>query len=311
MKKFDHVIVVGIDGVGGFVKDAVTPNFDAIFENGAVTYTALSCFPTASAECWGSMLIGVGPEVHKLNNVSVKDTPYPADAAFPTVFKRIREAMPDAALGAFCNWSPIASGIVEENLGVTKDSGGEEVLTERICNYIREKAPTFLFIQYDSGDYVGHDKGYGSQEQLQQITTLDGYLKRVYDATLGANMENTLFMAISDHGGTAWDGIHGKPWDGKTATHGGWTDVEKLVTFAAVGKGVRKTQIKSMNIRDLCAIILYALGIEAPAFDEAGFTSQIPEDLFEDARIPQYRDISHLSGAPARISRAPHESEPV
>ena len=111
MKKFDHVIVVGIDGVGGFVKDAVTPHFDAIFENGAVTYTALSCFPTASAECWGSMLIGVGPEVHKLNNVSVKDTPYPADAAFPTVFKRIREAMPDAALGAFCNWSPIASGI--------------------------------------------------------------------------------------------------------------------------------------------------------------------------------------------------------
>ena len=37
MKKFDHVIVVGIDGVGSFIKDADTPNFDKIFENGAVT----------------------------------------------------------------------------------------------------------------------------------------------------------------------------------------------------------------------------------------------------------------------------------
>ena len=28
MKKFEHVVVVGIDGVGGFIKDADTPNFD-------------------------------------------------------------------------------------------------------------------------------------------------------------------------------------------------------------------------------------------------------------------------------------------
>ena len=294
MKKFDHVIVVGIDGVGAFVKDADTPNFDKIFENGAVTYQALSSYPTASAECWGSMLMGVGPEVHKVTYTSIKEVAYPSDSPFPSMFKRILQAMPEAELGSFCNWSPLTLGLIEENLNVTRDSGGEALLTERICDYIRTKMPTFLFIQYDSGDYVGHDQGYNSEAHLKHIHTLDGFLKCVYDATVEAKMENTLFMAISDHGGTAWDGKTGKPWDGKTATHGGWSEPERLVTFAAAGEGVRKCCLEKMTIRDLAAIILYALGIDSPAFDEEGWTSQIPEGLFEDPEIPAYRDITHL-----------------
>ena len=299
MKKYDNVIIVGIDGVGSFVKDADTPNFDKIFENGAVTYSALSSFPTASAECWGSMLMGVAPEVHKVTNTSIKEVAYPSDSPFPSVFKRILDVMPNAEVGSFCNWSPLTLGLIEENLNVTRDTGGEAVLTERICHYIRTKKPTFLFIQYDSGDYVGHDQGYNSEAQLRQIHTLDGFLKNVYDATVEAEMENTLFIAISDHGGTPWDGKTGKPWDGKTATHGGWSDAEKYVTFAARGKSVRKTNIQGMHVRDLAAIILYALGIEAPAFDEGGWTSQIPDGLFDDPSIPAHRDISHLTGDPS------------
>ncbi len=294
MRRYDHVVVVGIDGVGGFVKQADTPNFDKIFENGAKTYKALSCFPTASAECWGAMLTGTAPEVHKITMSTVKEKPYPEDSAFPTVFKRIKQAIPNAELGSFCDWWPITNGIVERSLGVANDSGNDRVLTDKICSYIKAKSPTFLFIQYDSGDYVGHDQGYGSDAHLAQIHKLDGFLKEVYDATVEAEMKNTLFIAITDHGGTPWDGKTGKPWDGKTATHGGWSDVEKLVTFAAVGKNVRKTDLGAMNIRDLAAILLYAFGIEVPAFNEAGFTSQIPEGLFDDPDIPAYRDISHL-----------------
>ena len=66
--KYAHVIVVGIDGAGSFIRDARTPNFDRIFADGAVTYKALASNPSISAECWGSMLLGVGPEVHKLTN---------------------------------------------------------------------------------------------------------------------------------------------------------------------------------------------------------------------------------------------------
>ena len=56
-------------------------------------------------------------------------------------------------------------------------------------------------------------------------------------------------------------------------------------------------------------IVLYALGIEIPAFDEKGWTSQIPVDIWADETIPKYRDISHLTGAAPRISREAHTSE--
>ena len=70
-RKYSHVIVIGVDGAGSWFKNADTPFFDKIFADGAVTYSALSSKPTISAECWGSMLIGVGPEVHKLTNNKV------------------------------------------------------------------------------------------------------------------------------------------------------------------------------------------------------------------------------------------------
>ena len=129
-------------------------------------------------------------------------------------------------------------------------------------------------------------------------TTLIG---DVYSAIEAAGIiEETLFMVIADHGGTNNE-------DGK-GSHGGWTDEEKYVTFAAVGKDIASGVVKEMNIRDLAAIVLYALGIEIPEFDEKGWTAQIPLGLFKDYD-GEYRDISHLTGAAPRVSKEHHKSE--
>lgn len=296
-KKYSHVIVVGIDGAGAFIEKADTPNFDRIFANGAVTYGALASKPTISAECWGSMLLGVGPEVHKLTNGRVDEHPYPIDSEFPSVFRRIREVMPDAELGSFCDWSPITTGIVENNLGVANATERDEKLTPIICEYIKDKKPDFLFIQMDSVDGAGHGHGYGSKEHYDRINVVDGFLNDIYNAAVDAGIiEDTLFMAIADHGGDGYG-------------HGGWTEDERYVTFAAAGKGINKTMIEAMNIRDLAAIVLYAFGIDAPEFNEAGWTAQIPLGMFADDSITEYRDISHLAGAAPRISKVPHTSE--
>ena len=123
MKKvYSHVVVVGIDGAGAFIKNADMPAFGRIFENGAVTYDALASNPSISAECWGSMLTGVGPEVHKLTNSIVSSQEYPQDSAFPSLFRRIREACPDAELGSYCDWNPITAGIIERNVGISTDT---------------------------------------------------------------------------------------------------------------------------------------------------------------------------------------------
>lgn len=302
--KYSHIIVIGVDGAGGWFRDADTPEFDEIFKNGAVTYEALSSKPTISAECWGSMLIGAGPEVHKLTNNRVSVLPYPLWSKNPTVFKRIRKAYPDAQLGSFCDWNPINKGIVEKGLGVSKQTARDKELTPLICDYIREKKPDFLFVHFDSVDGAGHKYGYGTDEHLSAINKVDKLIGDVYSAAEAAGMaEGTLFIVIADHGGT-------NPGNGKGGSHGGWTDEEKYVTFAATGKGVNKTRIKQMNIRDLAAITLYASGIKLPDFNEKGWTSQVPEELFEGYN-GEYRDISHLTGAPPRISKEHHKSERI
>lgn len=302
MQNYKHVIVIGIDGAGAFIKDADTPHFDHIFQNGAVTYMALSSNPTISAECWGSMLIGVGPEVHKLTNAIVSSSPYPVDSAFPSLFRRIRSVMPDAELGSFCDWNPITYGIVENNQNVTHATARDTDLVPMICDYIQEKKPTFLFTQFDSVDGNGHDHGYGSEKHLQRIHEVDVFVNDVYESIRKAGiLDDTLFLLIADHGGT--------PFDGSGAGHGGWTDAEKYVTFAAAGANVMHGDIAEMNIRDLSAIVLYALGIDTPSFDETGFTSQVPCGIFIDAKLPEYRDISHLTGAAPRRSKKPHTSD--
>jgi hypothetical protein len=148
---YSHIIVIGIDGAGSFIQQAYTPHFDRIFANGAVTYRALASRPTISAECWGSMLLGVGPEVHGLTNSIVSSTPYPIDSPHPSLFKRIREVMPDAPLGSFCDWNPITHGIVENNLCVSTDTAADDELTPIICDYIKNKKPQSFYDYGKSG----------------------------------------------------------------------------------------------------------------------------------------------------------------
>lgn len=301
-RKYSHVIILGVDGAGAFIKTADTPNFDRIFSKGAVTYRALASKPSISAECWGSMLLGVGPEIHKLTNEIVERTPYPVDSPFPSLFRRIRSAYPESELGSYCNWNPITYGIVENNINVSHATAGDEELTPLICDYIREKKPDFLFVHFDSVDGAGHKLGYGSDEYMTCIHKVDKLIGKIYNTIKECNiLEDTLFIVIADHGG-----VNGE--DGR-GHHGGWTEQEKYVTFAATGKNVLNGSIKEMNIRDLSAIVLYALGIEAPSFDEKGWTSQLPSGIFDDADLPVYRDISHLTGAADRVSKAHHTSE--
>ena len=302
---YSHVIVVGIDGAGAFIKNADTPAFDRIFADGAVTFDAIASRPSISAECWGSMLLGVGPEVHGLTNAVICSTEYPTDSLYPSLFKRISSVMPNAELGSYCDWNPITAGIIEKDVEISTATERDTGLAPMICDYIREKKPMFLFVQFDSVDGVGHRNGYGTEPHLKRISEVDLLVGDIYSAIGEAGiLDDTLFIVISDHGGTP-------PDENGCGDHGGWTDGEKYVTFAFSGKTVKKGTVPNANIRDLAAVVLYALGIDAPHFDENGWTSQIPAGVFDDPAIPSYRDISHLTGAPARVSKAPHQSEPI
>lgn len=280
-KKYSRVILLGVDGAGIFFAQADTPNMDKLFENGAVTYKAITSFPTISAECWGSMLHGVGPEVHKLTNSIVGSIRYDVKSPYPSFFKVIRENYPDAKLASFCNWDPINYGIVEEDINVYQGTNGDEKLTDMIIDYINEN-PDFdtLFIQYDGVDGAGHENGYGTKKHLDRITLTDTFIGKIVDTLKAKDMlDDTLFIVTADHGGTP------------TGGHGGNTDAEKIIYIGITGKGVIKGEISPEcppNVRDLAAIVLYGMGLDIPET----WTAKIPANIFEELREGTQNDCA-------------------
>lgn len=276
---YKHVFIIGIDGAGRFIKDADTPNFDRIFKDNAVDYYARSEIYTISAQNWASILTGVSQSKHDLNNTITEMEERTSQTQFPTIFTYARRAMPDAELASFVNWSNINFGIIENDIGVTKVSVGDDAaLTDRICSYFDEgNSPALFFVQYDSVDHAGHEYGSASEEYLKQIETVDGYLGKVFDSIeKNGLLDDSLFIIVADHGHTA-EGGHGLP-----------TMRETNVTLAVRGKHIVKNgklDVFTRN-RDVAAIALHALGIKRPD----NMTSRIPAHLFYD-NIGQMRPI--------------------
>ena len=260
VKTFDRVFLIGVDGAGAFFRDADTPCIDRIMKEGACTYDADTAIPSISAQCWGSMLLGVSPDVHKLTNSHVETHEYPTDSANPSLFRRIRETYPDADLASFSCWSPINYGIVEHNADVKLSSAGDDDLTDGIIAYLDAASPKFMFVQFDSVDGAGHENGYGTKAHLAQINEVDGYIGRIYDKLSERGLlENSLFIVTADHGGTPG------------GSHGGVTEAELKIYFGATGDGVKVNgEIGEMFVWDIPAVVLEALGIPVPEYDENG-----------------------------------------
>ncbi|MBE6540859.1 MAG: hypothetical protein E7672_00205 [Ruminococcaceae bacterium] len=264
---YKRVVLIGVDGAGAFFQKTDTPNLDRIFENGAVTYEAITSTPSISAQCWGSLIHGVTADVHRLTNSIAEKHPYGISSRIPSIFSVVRENDPEAVLASICNWNPINIGIVEDDIGIHKDTGNDSKVTYKVCKYLQKNDPKLLFVHFDSVDGAGHADGYGSKKHLQQITTIDGYIGTIYGVLDSLDMlEDTLFIVTTDHGGTP------------EGSHGGDTDAEMKIMYAAIGHNVQKgSTIGEMSIRDNAAIVMYALGYDVA--DE--WTSRIPGGLFE------------------------------
>ncbi len=283
-RMYRHIAVIGIDGMGVFNKNTPTPFMDEIFKNGAVTCNALSMAPTISAQNWGAMLLGASPAVHGLTNSIISHKKY-SNEKLPSVFARIRAAIPEAVLASFCNWEPINYGLIEHGIGVKKVNcpDNDVLLCERIYKCVSDEKPDFLFVQFDETDSAGHRCGYGENGHLKKITETDVLVGRIFEAYEDAGIiDDTLFITITDHGGIR-------------VGHGGYTDSEKYVFFAVRGKTVKSGEFNFAYTKDIAAIVLYALGIDVPEYDRNGFSSQVPTGIFENTRdyfIPEAKSYN-------------------
>ncbi len=277
-KTYSSVILVGIDGMGAYLDLVDTPNIDRIFADGLATRDCLTETPTISAQCWGSMLTGVVPTRHGFTNDIVENTPSDPNAKYPTIFKNIKEQLPEATLAAFCHWTPIYDGIIEHNLGVVNKAGNDESIKNETVNYLETTLPTFLFLQLDEVDAAGHSSGYGSQAHLDAIARLDGYVGEIYDALQKReDAEDVLFIVATDHGGFG-------------TSHGGQSNEERYVFFGVAGETIAQNSDVTMRVVDIPAIVAYALNIEG----SEAWNAQLPVGIFADNMTPDRRSDYHV-----------------
>ena len=59
LERCKRVYILGVDGIGNSPSMIDTPNFNRVVNLGASTLQGQTAFPPISAECWGTMLLGI------------------------------------------------------------------------------------------------------------------------------------------------------------------------------------------------------------------------------------------------------------
>ena len=258
----NHAFIIGLDGViGRCVKEAYTPNIDALSSGGVKTYSAKTVFPSKSFQAWGAMFHGVGPLKHELGS----SNPCPEDVPWPSFMKLLHQERPRSRLASFSCWEPINSKIIERSCGGHRVSMPDLELADAASEYIRNHPPDMFFMQLDHTDSAGHTYGYGTTPYLEQITVSDTLVGLVIDAIKDAGVfDESLIIVLSDHGG-------------KDKSHGSNHPDCMSIFWGCRGPGVvQGSDIDSLNIMDTAPIVAHALGLTAPS----GWDGRIPVGIF-------------------------------
>jgi len=257
-----HVIVIGVDGLSpNGILNAHAPIMDSMTENGSWAYHTRAVMPSSSGANWGSMLMGAGPEQHgiisndwRTDNLVLPPIVVRDDNKFPTIFAVVRDANPEAELGAILHWNPISNFIEEGVTSYMALPKSERETTDLAVEYITSKKPMFTFIHLDHVDGAGHGAGHGSPEYYLAVSRADSLIGEIVEATKVAGIyEETVFIISSDHGGLG-------------TGHGGNTLAEMEIPFIVFGKNVKRGHAITIPVYgyDVPATALFALGIDQP-----------------------------------------------
>lgn len=268
-----RVIVIGLDGAGNMIDQARTPNIDQALDGGFITYAAQTVIPTISGECWGSMFHGVKPELHGLTNERAEKSKYPADSPYPSFMRLVKEADPSAVIASFSAWKPINDGIIEEGVATyIANVHADKHLVREVAGFT-EKHSDFkvMFIQFDGIDGAGHNFGYGSPLYLEVIEETDELVGNVLDLLRNKDLlEESLIIFLADHGGGGEDPMN----------HGSDHPKDVTIFWGCAGPNVSTpTEARPIRIEDTAAVVVKALGLEAPNT----WSGQVPAGLFKEA----------------------------
>jgi len=205
---------------------------------------------TVSGPGWMTLLTGVWANKHGVtsNALDLRVSP-----AYPSLFKQLRQALPNAYLASVVNWSPINTAFLLEDAqgSNVRESGlSDEQVTVRALEILGKTPADFTFIQLDLPDAAGHEHGFGPEYQ-QALRDVDARLGRLLDSVAERRerypQEDWLVMVSTDHGR-----------EPSGVGHGGQTEGERSI-FIASNKPLNEALPAQTSV---APIVLHHMGVD-------------------------------------------------
>ncbi|HEY7237472.1 MAG TPA: alkaline phosphatase family protein [Gemmatimonadaceae bacterium] len=255
-----RVVVVVLDGLRADAIDRFElPTLMRLRGTAAWTAHGVTIDPSVTWAAMTSLMTGVPPELHGVVCDSVhlprprtKLDPLPAvlaDAGLPTT----------AVLASIPRLFRAVAATIGRRLGIGHlrfiGDGAEDILNSARDRLAAQRRG-LIFLHWPDADRAGHDHGWMSPAYEKAATTLDRALGCLIDLVDLNRDEDTLIIALADHGGGGVD-----PKD-HTSEH----PYDRTIPLFFTGAGVIPGELGGrVSLLDVPATILWALGIGRPS----------------------------------------------
>lgn len=246
-----RVLILSIDGLRPeAISLAPMPNLISLMQNGAYTLSAQTIFPSSTLPAHTSMLSGLCPSKHGVNwNDYLPEKGY---ANVTDIFDIAHAAGLQTVM--FVGKEKLRQITEPSSTDIFEYINDRDlVIAERlIANFPADFG--LMFVHFPATDWMGHEYGWLSGEQLSVVYRADQALGSLL-AELDARglREQTLIIVTADHGG-------------RGTSHGSSLPEDMTIPWVAAGAGIRSTQLTSqVYTMDTAATAAYALGLSIPA----------------------------------------------
>lgn len=284
-----RVIVLVLDGLrADLVGDPRFPNLLALQRASAHTTEAITVLPSVTAAAMTSLLSGVAPADHGINSdrFRVPDV----GRQLQTIPNLVTAAgLPSVGVLQQVPWliRPLARRIVAalglETTHFARPSA--HAILQAALPAIRTQHDGFIIVHWPDCDAIGHRTGWMSPSYLAAVARMDHALG-LLRWELEASLDDTLLIALADHGG-----------GGRVATHHDSAHpLDCTIPIFLEGAGVIPQRLPDgLSILDVPATVLWALGIARPA----RYAGRPITEAFPRAALPMLSAMPALAASAA------------
>ena len=260
--QIEHVIVIGVDGLGAYLAnghawqtEADLPSHSVVEDhmpelwdvmnrgndslNAAWTFRLLNRRETSSGINWAALWCGAGSSLTGIGGVHDKGNSAAINrrSRVPHIFRVFKEQRPDSLVYLVGHRNNVGVGLVRGTAFDIYEDRSESQVAATMVARLMVDPPALSYCFFVGVDLTGHNHGWGSTQYLQALSDTDTRIRDIIDGVKAAGLEDkTLVVITADHGGgglgdTSLGTGSGLPYN----NHGHNTPAEHLVPLIFIG----------------------------------------------------------------------------